>query len=209
MEAGAYLLSVQTFPLFKTHFVKNWLAKNSARSFLYGASIVSRYYQAIRASDVKCQMSIAGCHKVVLNRIAILLCKVWVGTQIARKSLKFAVFPDEVRAIFPLPFFHSLSLSILHQLPLIQKSSIKSLMNLAISKGEPEMTFKINHRYVLFCILSKLWFAKLLNHFFSGLSNPLHPAKSSTQVVIGFYRNKTREIGQVRGKVFFRKLTPG
>lgn len=29
MEAGAYLLSVQTFPFFKTHFVKNWLAKQA------------------------------------------------------------------------------------------------------------------------------------------------------------------------------------
>ena len=182
---------------------------NQARSFLYGASIVSSHYQAIRASDVKCQVSIAGCHKVVLNRIAILLCKVWVGTQIARKSLKFAVLPDEVRAIFPLPFFHSLSLSILHQMPLIQKSAIKSLMNPAISKDEPEVAFIITHNSVSFEFLAKLWFAKLLNHFFSGLSNPLRPAKSSTQVVIGFYRNKTREIGQVRGKVFFRKLTPG
>lgn len=29
IPAGAYLLSVQTFPFFKTHFVKSWLAKQA------------------------------------------------------------------------------------------------------------------------------------------------------------------------------------
>jgi len=29
IPAGAYLLSVQTFPFFKSHFVQNWLAKQA------------------------------------------------------------------------------------------------------------------------------------------------------------------------------------